>query len=185
MEAKKEFLHPCSKRLGKGRWLGTENPGESLPQSTRTICEFTCFIFPDIFSRCAVQTYFTKLLRGPPLQVERSSTALMTSPRAVMLCLRNWPGSREWRATAGLSHLTVRVIFIPTWCDLNQVAGFEQALASTCLARPYLGRSLLGWETRKPSIVDGLETYYAAWEATQRKLSCLLSTRPSCWLLIP
>jgi nucleoside-diphosphate-sugar epimerase len=42
---------------------------------------------------------------------------------------------------------------------------FEEALQTTSLVRPYLGRTLLGWERRKPSLVDGLETYYAAWKA--------------------
>jgi len=44
---------------------------------------------------------------------------------------------------------------------------FHTALQTTSLIRPYLGRTLLGWEARKPSLVDGLETYYAAWKASE------------------
>ncbi|KAJ7616516.1 hypothetical protein FB45DRAFT_841367 [Roridomyces roridus] len=43
---------------------------------------------------------------------------------------------------------------------------FEEALQSTSLVRPYLGHALLGWRARKPSMVDGMEIYYAAWRAT-------------------
>ncbi|KAJ7160363.1 hypothetical protein C8R46DRAFT_1164811 [Mycena filopes] len=43
---------------------------------------------------------------------------------------------------------------------------FEEALQSTALVRPYLGNALLGWSAKKPGLVDGLETYYAAWLAT-------------------
>ncbi|KAJ6531005.1 hypothetical protein DFH09DRAFT_1183876 [Mycena vulgaris] len=42
---------------------------------------------------------------------------------------------------------------------------FEEAIASTALARPYLAHALLGWTTKKRGLVDGLETYYAAWLA--------------------
>jgi nucleoside-diphosphate-sugar epimerase len=44
---------------------------------------------------------------------------------------------------------------------------YEEALQTTSLIRPYLGRTLLGWEPRKPSLVDGLETYYASWKASE------------------
>jgi len=42
----------------------------------------------------------------------------------------------------------------------------EHALASTTLARPYLAKSLLGWQPKKASLVDGLAVYYAAWKAS-------------------
>lgn len=44
---------------------------------------------------------------------------------------------------------------------------FEEALGATLLLRPYLARALLGWTPRKPGLVDGLETYYAGWKASQ------------------
>jgi hypothetical protein len=40
-------------------------------------------------------------------------------------------------------------------------------MATTATLRPYLARSLLGWQPRKAGLVDGLETYYAAWQAAQ------------------
>ncbi|KAJ7610489.1 hypothetical protein FB45DRAFT_875838 [Roridomyces roridus] len=42
---------------------------------------------------------------------------------------------------------------------------YEEALQSTTLLRPYLAEALLGWSPRKPGLVEGLETYYAAWVA--------------------
>jgi len=44
---------------------------------------------------------------------------------------------------------------------------FEEAACSTTRIRPYLARTLLGWSPRKPGFVDGMETYYAAWKASQ------------------
>ncbi|KAL4243983.1 NAD(P)-binding domain superfamily protein [Abortiporus biennis] len=43
---------------------------------------------------------------------------------------------------------------------------FERALTTTSLVRPYLARSLLGWRPVKAGLVDHLEIYYKAWEAT-------------------
>ncbi|EIW81198.1 NAD(P)-binding protein [Coniophora puteana RWD-64-598 SS2] len=42
---------------------------------------------------------------------------------------------------------------------------FERAIATTTLLRPYTGRALVDWVPRKASVVDGLTTYYAAWQA--------------------
>ncbi|KIK51462.1 hypothetical protein GYMLUDRAFT_208616 [Collybiopsis luxurians FD-317 M1] len=42
---------------------------------------------------------------------------------------------------------------------------YEVALGTTSLIRPYLARTLLGWQPRKPGLVDGLSVYYAAWKA--------------------
>ncbi|TFK49591.1 NAD(P)-binding protein [Heliocybe sulcata] len=42
---------------------------------------------------------------------------------------------------------------------------YHEALNCTSLLRPYLARALLGWQPRKPGFVDGLATYYAAWQA--------------------
>lgn len=44
---------------------------------------------------------------------------------------------------------------------------YEEALQTTSLIRPYLGRTLLDWRPRKASLVDGLETYYASWKASE------------------
>ena len=44
---------------------------------------------------------------------------------------------------------------------------FEEAIMTTTLLRPYLARSLVGWNPRKPGVVDGLATYYATWKASQ------------------
>ncbi|KAJ7445113.1 hypothetical protein FB451DRAFT_1104474 [Mycena latifolia] len=43
---------------------------------------------------------------------------------------------------------------------------FEEAVASTALVRPYLANALLGWSVKKPGLIEGLETYYAAWLAS-------------------
>lgn len=43
----------------------------------------------------------------------------------------------------------------------------ETALTTTCLLRPYLARSLLGWQPRKAGFVDYLDIYYDAWKAAQ------------------
>ncbi|KZT29608.1 NAD(P)-binding protein [Neolentinus lepideus HHB14362 ss-1] len=42
---------------------------------------------------------------------------------------------------------------------------YHHALNCTSLLRPYLARALLDWQPRKPGLVDGLATYYAAWQA--------------------
>ncbi|KAG8214319.1 hypothetical protein J3R82DRAFT_9276 [Butyriboletus roseoflavus] len=44
---------------------------------------------------------------------------------------------------------------------------FEEALSTTGLLRPYLARSLLGWQQKKPGLTDGLPLYYAAWKASR------------------
>ncbi|KAF7800260.1 hypothetical protein EIP86_011507 [Pleurotus ostreatoroseus] len=44
--------------------------------------------------------------------------------------------------------------------------GFEAACAASSIIRPYLGRTLLGWRQRKPSILDNLVVYYNAWKAS-------------------
>ncbi|TDL25628.1 NAD-binding protein [Rickenella mellea] len=44
---------------------------------------------------------------------------------------------------------------------------FEQAVATTTLIRPSLGRALLGWAPKKAGFVDGMKTYYASWQAAQ------------------
>ena len=46
---------------------------------------------------------------------------------------------------------------------------YEEALATTSLVRPYLARALLGWQPRKAGLVDGLETYYAAYLASTQR----------------
>ncbi|KAJ7078011.1 hypothetical protein B0H15DRAFT_954777 [Mycena belliarum] len=43
----------------------------------------------------------------------------------------------------------------------------QEAITTTTLLRPYLANALLGWSTKKPGVVDGLETYYAAWLASR------------------
>jgi len=43
---------------------------------------------------------------------------------------------------------------------------FEEAVQSTALVRPYLANALLGWTPKKVGLVEGLETYYAAWLAS-------------------
>ncbi|KAI3620917.1 nad dependent epimerase dehydratase family protein [Moniliophthora roreri] len=44
---------------------------------------------------------------------------------------------------------------------------WELALSQTTNLRPYLARSLLGWQPRKAGLVDHLPIYYAAWQAAQ------------------
>ncbi|PPQ73735.1 hypothetical protein CVT26_011890 [Gymnopilus dilepis] len=44
---------------------------------------------------------------------------------------------------------------------------FEVALGTTILLRPYLAKALLGWQPRKPGLIDGLQVYYGAWKAYQ------------------
>ncbi|KAK7000191.1 NAD(P)-binding protein [Favolaschia claudopus] len=43
---------------------------------------------------------------------------------------------------------------------------FEKAITTTTLLRPYLANALLGWTPKKQGFVDGLEMYYAAWQAS-------------------
>jgi len=43
---------------------------------------------------------------------------------------------------------------------------FEEAVQASAVIRPYLANALLGWSPKKPGLVDGLETYYAAWLAS-------------------
>ncbi|OSX59769.1 hypothetical protein POSPLADRAFT_1048245 [Postia placenta MAD-698-R-SB12] len=44
---------------------------------------------------------------------------------------------------------------------------FEVAITTTSLVRPYLARTLLGWQPRKAGLVDNLEIYYNAWKASE------------------
>ncbi|EMD40021.1 hypothetical protein CERSUDRAFT_150918 [Gelatoporia subvermispora B] len=44
---------------------------------------------------------------------------------------------------------------------------FEVALTTTAILRPYLARSLLGWQLRKAGLTDHLEIYYDAWKASE------------------
>ena len=50
---------------------------------------------------------------------------------------------------------------------MNSVSVFEEAISTTSLVRPTLARTILGWETHKAGLIDGLEVYYAAWKASQ------------------
>jgi nucleoside-diphosphate-sugar epimerase len=54
---------------------------------------------------------------------------------------------------------------IPETDDVSAV--YEEAYATTALTRPYLARSLLGWQPRKLGLCNGLELYYSAWKASQ------------------
>ena len=45
--------------------------------------------------------------------------------------------------------------------------GYEVALGTTTLVKPYLAKSILGWRPSKAGLVDGLPIYYAAWKAIQ------------------
>ena len=51
--------------------------------------------------------------------------------------------------------------------DTNSLSVFEVALGTTILLRPYLAKALLGWQPRKPGLIDGLQVYYGAWKAYQ------------------
>ncbi|KAI0359910.1 NAD-P-binding protein [Trametes cingulata] len=44
---------------------------------------------------------------------------------------------------------------------------FEVALSTTSILRPYLGRALLGWRPRKAGLLDHLDIYYKAWQASE------------------
>ncbi|KAI0635891.1 NAD-P-binding protein [Trametes polyzona] len=44
---------------------------------------------------------------------------------------------------------------------------FEAALATNTVIRPYLGRALLGWRPRKAGLLDHLDLYYNAWQASE------------------
>lgn len=44
---------------------------------------------------------------------------------------------------------------------------FERALSNTSVVRGTLGRTLLGWNPVKPSLIDGLPVYYRAYLASK------------------
>ncbi|KAI0719254.1 NAD(P)-binding protein [Cerioporus squamosus] len=44
---------------------------------------------------------------------------------------------------------------------------FEVALSTTTILRPYLAHALLGWRPRKAGLLDHLELYYKAWQASE------------------
>ena len=52
---------------------------------------------------------------------------------------------------------------------IHLLLAYEVALGTTTLIRPYLAKTLLGWQPRKPGLVDGLPIYYAAWLAAQHQ----------------
>ncbi|KAK6971762.1 NAD(P)-binding protein [Favolaschia claudopus] len=43
---------------------------------------------------------------------------------------------------------------------------FEEAITTNTLLRPYLANALMGWTPKKQGFIDGLEMYYAAWQAS-------------------
>ncbi|KAK4057089.1 hypothetical protein OIO90_001989 [Microbotryomycetes sp. JL221] len=43
---------------------------------------------------------------------------------------------------------------------------FERAITSTDILRPTLGKTLLGWEAKRPPLAEGMETYYKAFLAS-------------------
>ncbi|CAL1712615.1 unnamed protein product [Somion occarium] len=55
---------------------------------------------------------------------------------------------------------------------------FESAITTTTLIRPYLARSVLGWQPRKAGLVDFLEVYYNAWKANEGLLTFTLTLVP-------
>lgn len=48
----------------------------------------------------------------------------------------------------------------------DPVPAYEAACTASAILRPYLARTLLGWQPRKPGIVDNLGVYYSAWKAS-------------------
>jgi nucleoside-diphosphate-sugar epimerase len=56
-------------------------------------------------------------------------------------------------------------LFIAHGSLTGACTAWEEALACTSLLKPYLARSLLGWQPKKMSLVEGLSLYYAAWKA--------------------
>lgn len=56
---------------------------------------------------------------------------------------------------------------------------FEDAIATTMTLRPSLGRALVRWRPLKPSLVDGMKVYYAAWQAGEEKVSWYLQMNSS------
>ncbi|KAI5117726.1 hypothetical protein M0805_006211 [Coniferiporia weirii] len=51
------------------------------------------------------------------------------------------------------------------WAYREPANLFEEAIGTTTVLRPSLARALVGWRPLKPSLVDGLSTYYAAYKA--------------------
>jgi len=50
----------------------------------------------------------------------------------------------------------------------NPESNWEQAMGnSTTNLKPSLGEALTGWRPRKPSIVDGMDLYWASWKAAR------------------
>jgi hypothetical protein len=45
------------------------------------------------------------------------------------------------------------------------VPEFEKAITTQQIIRPYLARSLLDWEPKKPGLTDGLSLYWSAYLA--------------------
>ncbi|KAJ3523750.1 hypothetical protein NM688_g8675 [Phlebia brevispora] len=43
---------------------------------------------------------------------------------------------------------------------------YETACTASAILRPYLARTLLGWQPKKPGAVDNLKVYYDAWKAS-------------------
>ncbi|TFY81028.1 hypothetical protein EWM64_g2981 [Hericium alpestre] len=43
---------------------------------------------------------------------------------------------------------------------------YESAISASSIVRPHLARDLLGWQPRKAGLVDGLQTWYRAWQAS-------------------
>jgi nucleoside-diphosphate-sugar epimerase len=58
-----------------------------------------------------------------------------------------------------------RIVQCVWFADGCPSTAWEEALACTSLLKPYLARSILGWQPKKTSLVEGLSLYYAAWKA--------------------
>ncbi|KAK1235585.1 hypothetical protein PQX77_001178 [Marasmius sp. AFHP31] len=60
----------------------------------------------------------------------------------------------------------VKVTRAKGWEYRKQDSDYESALTQTTNLRPYLARSVLGWQPRKAGLVDYMAVYYASWRAS-------------------
>jgi nucleoside-diphosphate-sugar epimerase len=135
---------------GKARWPGAKGTRMALVHADD---------LADLYVRAAERA---PVLRGLAFDAANDVTESAEDVLAALVRISGAAGSEMFEPTNG-AYAEFRAESDRT----DAKTAFEEAMATTATLRPYLARSLLGWQPRKAGLVDGLETYYAAWQAAQ------------------
>ncbi|KAJ7584609.1 hypothetical protein C8J56DRAFT_1090410 [Mycena floridula] len=93
---------------------------------------------------------------------------LRIAERAVTLGGLTFIASNDFTESTGdLLQMLAELVGVDGYEYRAPANAFEAAVATTALIRPYLARSLVGWQPRKTSLIDGLDVYFAAFLVSQ------------------